>query len=586
MKVKSKSGNLFDIDLSSTAKGQVKIICPACIDTHSDRNQKNKDLSWSVSENVGNCKRCGEVFYKPIIKETIKNYVKPEWKNTTEIDEKVVKYFENRKISQFVLRNNNLVSSGMEFMPDHTGKVKTTQFNYWRGGELVNIKYRTGDKKFKMSSGAELIFYNIDSLKDSKIAIITEGEIDCLSLIEAGFKPVISVPNGAGASLDFMDNCIEDFIGIEKIIFATDQDEAGYKLRDEMARRLGIERCYKVEFSDCKDANEYHCKHGIENLRITIDTCEPFPVEGVFSTIDIRDELDSLYFNGLPTGEKINIPEFDKLITWQAGRVYTVTGIPSHGKSEFIDYVLARLNISKGWKPAFFSPEKHPLELHAASLGSQITGKIFNSEKLSKTEYDEVVSYMDNNFYFIKPEEDYTIDSILMRASSLVARKGINILVIDPYNRLDHRFPLGTSETNYISSFLDKLSNFAQRKDVMVILVAHPTKMRKTDDGKFDIPTLYDISGSANFYNKTDFGLTIYRDFIEKEIKVFVQKVKFRHLGETGSCTFKYNIDNGRFDIWNGYSLNQDNTSYFKRDKKVEETPELELTMRNEEVPY
>jgi twinkle protein len=581
MKVKSKSGNLFDLSIPVTAKGQIKIICPSCSETHSDHNKKNKDLSWSVSEHMGNCKRCGDVFYVPIVKEFVKNYVKPEWKNTTDLNDNVVKYFEKRKISQFVLRNNNLVSSGKEFMGDK-GIVMTTQFNYWHKGELINIKYRTGDKKFKMFKDAELIFYNIDSVRNEKTAIITEGEIDCLSLIEAGFKGVVSVPNGAGMSMDFLDNCIEEFIGVEKIILATDQDEAGLKLRDELARRLGVERCCKVNFNDCKDANEYHYRYGAEKLRLIIETCEPFPVEGVFSTIDFRDELESLYLNGLKPGENINVPEFDKLITWEVGRVYTITGIPSHGKSEFVDYILTRLNIFKGWKPAYFSPENYPLELHASKIIEKITGKQCKPETLNKSEFDSCVNYMDSNFYFVMPEDDFTIDSILLRASSLVARKGINVLVIDPYNKLEHKVPTGTSETNYISSFYDKLSNFAKRKGVMIFLVAHPVKMKKGSDGKFEIPTLYDISGSANFYNKTDFGLTVYRDFIEEEIKVIIQKVKFKHMGETGMCVFKYNINNGRFAIYNGFTIDWDNRSYFQKQESVIDNNDIWKLDKNE----
>lgn len=567
MKVKSKSGNLFDITISGTAKGNIKIICPACIDTHKERNQKNKDLSWNVEDRVGNCKRCGEVFFVPVVNETQKVYTKPEWKNNTELSDKVVKYFEDRKISQFVLRNNNLVTSGIEFM--YGSNVMTIQFNYWRNGELINIKYRTADKKFRLAKDAELIFYNIDSLKDSDTVIITEGEIDCLSLIEAGYKSVVSVPNGAGASMEFIDNCYESFVGIEKIILATDQDDAGLKLRDELARRLGIERCYKVNFTDCKDANEYHIKYGAEKLRLTVDANEPFPIEGTFSTGDIKEELESIYFNGLPAGETIGVKEFDKLITWQTGRIYTITGIPSHGKSEFVDYILTRLNILRGWKPAYFSPENHPIELHASKIIEKITGKTCKPANLSKSEFDECVNYMDANFYFILPEEDYSLDSILSRAGSLVARKGINVLVIDPYNKLEHKVPVGTSETSYISSFYDKLSIFAKRKNVTVILVAHPTKMKKNLDGKFDVPTLYDIAGSANFYNKTDFGITVYRDFTEEEIQVYVQKVKFKHLGENGSCRFKYNINNGRFEVYAGFDVSWDNISYFKRTEPV-----------------
>lgn len=570
MRVKTKTGQYFDIDIPAMSKGQIKMICPACVHTHSSSNQKNKDLSWNVTDSIGNCKRCGEVFYRPVIREVVKTYSRPEWKNTTDLDEKVVKYFEKRKISQFVLRNNNLVSSGLEFMgrPD----VMTIQFNYWRKGELINIKYRTADKKFKMCKDAELIFYNIDSLAGSNDAIITEGEVDCLSLLEAGYKAVVSVPNGAGASMEFIDNCIEDFIGIEKIILCTDQDEPGLKLRDELARRLGVERCYKIDLQDCKDANEYHCRYGIERLREVISRPEPFPVNGVFSTIDIRPEMESIYFNGLPAGVKINHKEHDELITWQTGRVYTVTGIPSHGKSEYVDFINVRLNIIHGWKTAYFSPENHPIELHASKILEKITGKSCRPDKLAKKEFDECMEYMDNNFYFIMPEDDFTVDSILSKAGTLVARKGIKILVIDPYNKLDHSIVAGTSETTYISQFYDKISNFAVKKDVMVVLVAHPKKMNKKSDGNYEIPNLYDISGSANFYNKTDFGITVYRDFTEDSVTAYIQKVKFKHMGQTGQVKFKYNKDNGRFDFNNGYDVIPDIRSYFKTDpvEKIE----------------
>jgi len=559
----SKSGQIYNINPPAKKMGNVKLICPVCSKSHTPDKQNNRDLSWSLDKKVGNCHRCGSSFYKHIFRsEVVKTYVKPVWKNTTELDDRVIKYLEDRKISQATIRWNNLVSSGMEFIG---GKQSMTiQFNYWRNPELINIKYRDAEKHFKMFKDAELIFYNLDSIQGQTSAIITEGEIDCLSLLEAGFKSVVSVPNGAGASLEFMENCINDFAGVEKIILATDQDEAGYKLRDELSRRFGVERCYKVDFADTKDANEYLIKYGAEKLRFTIEAAEPFPIEGIFTSLDVKDELESLYFNGLQRGETIGIKELDNLITWQGGRIYTVTGIPGHGKSEFIDFVLTRLNIFRGWKPGYFSPENWPIELHASKIIEKITGKKCSSEFLNKPEFDEALKYMADNFFFILPEDYFTVDTILTRASGLVARKGINVLVIDPYNRLEHKIPSGVSETHYISSFYDKLNNFAKRKNLVIILVAHPTKMKK-ENGKYEVPNLYDISGSANFYNKTDFGITIYRDMVEQEITVYIQKVRFKHLGENGKCSWKYNINNGRFEIYNGYDITWDNTSYFKK---------------------
>jgi len=559
----NKSGQTYNISPPARETGNVKLICPVCSKTHGHGKQGNKDLSWNLEKKIGKCHRCGSSFYKYTIRnEMIKNYSRPVWKNSTELDDKVIKYLESRKISQATIRLNNLVSSGMEFIADN--EVMTIQFNYWRNSELINIKYRDLKKHFKMFKNAELIFYNLDSIQDQTTVIITEGEIDCLSLLEVEFKSVVSVPNGSGASMDFIESCIDDFTGIDKIILATDQDESGFRLRDELARRFGIERCYKVDFRECKDANEFLVKYGSEKLRVIIETAESFPLEGVFTALDVKDELDSIYLNGLHRGENIGIKEFDVLISWETGRVYTITGIPAHGKSEFMDFILVLLNILKGWKIGYFSPENWPIELHVLKIIEKITGKKCSSESLNRTEFDDTVKYIADNFNFILPDNDFTVDTILNKASVLVARKGIRVLVIDPYNRLEHKIPAGMSETHYISSFYDKISNFAKRKNVMVILVAHPIKM-KMENAKFEVPNLYDISGSANFFNKTDFGLTVYRDMIEEVIMVYVQKVRFRHLGQNGKCTWKFNSINGRFAIYNGYNVQWDNDNYLKK---------------------
>ena len=83
--------------------------------------------------------------------------------------------------------------------------------------------------------------------------------------------------------------------------------------------------------------------------------------------------------------------------------------------------------------------------------------------------------------------------------------------MIDPYNRLENEQGQ-RNETQYVSEVLDKLQNFAQRHDVLVILMAHPTKLTKNKDGIYEAPSLYDISGSANFYNKADFGIVVHRN--------------------------------------------------------------------------
>ena len=122
--------------------------------------------------------------------------------------------------------------------------------------------------------------------------------------------------------------------------------------------------------------------------------------------------------------------------------------------------------------------------------------------------------------------------------------------MIDPYNRIEPEGSDTRSETLQISALLDRLTRFAQTNDVLVVLMAHPTKLSKNKEGVIDPPSLSDISGSAHFYNKADYGLVVHRNRQMKNVLVKVEKVKFRHLGESGKTFFGYNPVNGRYHLW------------------------------------
>ena len=105
------------------------------------------------------------------------------------------------------------VTCGLEFMPQLNKEVETIQFNYFRNSELVNVKYRGAKKSFKLHKGSELIFYNIDSVKDRKEVIICEGEIDALTFKQCGYDSVVSVPNGANLNTNNLDvHCKSSFL--------------------------------------------------------------------------------------------------------------------------------------------------------------------------------------------------------------------------------------------------------------------------------------------------------------------------------------------------------------------------------------
>lgn len=580
----------YDIQAPHGYSGNKKVFCPQC---HNDRRDKrDKSLSINLATGEFNCHYCGfsgcaaekEPWeqdkpwhnYAPIRKQK-PVYKKPIERPHGAIGPKVLAWFNGRGISAQTL-NALKISEGLEWMPQKQGQANTVQFNYYHNGELVNTKFRTGDKCFKLCSGAQLIPYNIDSIRGQKECIITEGEMDALSFYEIGFHNVISVPNGANANLDYLDDFIEEYFDDKETIFiASDTDTKGVLLRDELLRRFGAERCRVLEYGEgCKDANEQLMKYGRESLKKCLENAPEIKLEGVFTVSDFEDRLDALFEHGMQKGVTIGLENFDRLCSFETKRICIVTGIPGSGKSEFIDLIAERLNMRYGWRFAYFSPENAPLEYHASKLIEKFTGQKFDKTHLSFGAYKQVKEHLNTDFYFIAPKEDYRLDTILEKARFLVRRKGIKCLVIDPYNRLEDESD-GHNETKYISRQLDKLTNFAQLNDVLVILMAHPTKLYKNKDGVIEAPTLYDISGSAHFYNKTDFGIVVHRNRTDNTVEVGVKKVKFRHLGECGTAVFKYNLNNGRYSpYYPNTEVVWDNSNHLVEEQKKREQEAME----------
>lgn len=522
--------------------GEVQTTCPQCSETR--KKKKDKCLSVQLDKQTWFCHHCGWKGYLKPDKDIV--YKLPEWKNKTDLNDLTVKWFETRKISQGTLQRAK-VTDGMEWMPKAQKEILTIQFNYFRNGQLVNVKYRGKDKDFKLHKDAELIFYNLDAIKDVQDVFIVEGEMDALTFLEAGIQNVISVPNGATLTtnnLIYVNNCIDELQG-KRFILALDNDTAGRALRQSIVDRLGVENCLYLEFDGCKDANEYLIKNDLNTFRKAVLNVKEFPLEGSFTITDISDEIYDLYENGLDKGVNTFIPDFN--LRFVKGYITTITGIPSHGKSDFLDYICLSLHRQANWKGAFYSPENKPTQLHFSKMARKITGKGWMGDnKMTWEEVAKVGTYLDREVWFIKPEKDFTLDSILKSVKQLKTRFGLDYFVIDAWNKLEHQYT--DSETKYIGQSLDKLAMFCEVENIHCFIVAHPTKMRKEKDGqRYEMPTLYDISGSSNFYNKSDNGICVYRDFVTNKTIVSVLKVKFTHWGETGSSEYFYDLVSGRY---------------------------------------
>ena len=530
--------------------GENQMVCPECSEHRKPQNKKLKVFSFNLNKGAGRCNHCGLVLveFKDLEKHTKIEYKRPLYKSNCKYSDDMLKFFKDRLISEKTLLEMKVTES-IEWMPKNQKEIPVIQFNYFRNGELINIKYRGKNKDFKLYKDAELIFYNLDATIDNETIIIVEGEMDALALYECGYKNVISVPNGATIgkiNLEYLDNCVDSFTKDTKFILALDNDKAGNNLQEELARRLGYENCSKVHFKDCKDANECLIKYGIKVTRDCIDDAKEFPIVGVFNANDIKDDIYNFYNNGLPSGCGIGMAEMDMHLKFQPGYLTTITGIPGHGKSEFLDFLLCRLNVSHGWKTALYSPENHPLELHFSKFAEKMIGKPFEGrDRLSPIDLENMIKYHSDNFFFINPENDFKLENILDSVRQLVRKKGINAFVIDAWNKLDHHYT--TNETKYISEQLDKITRFCEFNKVHCFLVAHPTKIKKLDNGIYEVPNLYSISGSANFYNKTANGITIYRNFNNGITEVYIQKVKFKHWGQVGCVQLSWDRTNGRY---------------------------------------
>ena len=521
-------------------EGKTQGTCPLCSSNRQPKNQKLKCASYDWERGLGTCHNCNKTFQLHTYQRkgnSERVYVRPDTPaNFNEVSTNVETWFGTRGISKQTLKDLQ-VTEGLEFMPQTGKKENTIQFNYFMGDQLINVKYRDGRKNFKLYKGAEKVFYNINSIVGYDTCVIVEGEMDVLALHEAGIPNAISVPNGAtinNNNLDYLDNCIDYFDDKTKIILAVDADEPGQMLQRELVRRLGAEVCYLIDFNGNKDANDFLLEHGADELRDAIHSARPVPLENVSTLKDVEDELRDFVKNGFKPGYQIGISNFDKIFSTYTGQFITVTGIPSSGKSDFVDQMVVGYNNNYGWKTAFASPENQPVYLHAHKLMRKTWQDMPSPGDIGSGKWKEVADHVNDNYFFIDMDK-YSLESVLRKGAELVKRKGIKCLVIDPFNKIRDTNAVSDDVNRYTMDYLAKIETFCKKYDVLTFIVAHPTKMYKGNDGKIEEPTMYNIKGGGEWYDASYHGLLVHRDYEAKTTKVKVLKVKFQNLGENGA---------------------------------------------------
>jgi twinkle protein len=527
--------------------GDQKVVCPKC--SHDRKKKNDRCLSVNVEKGVWKCHNPG-CEWEAGFGITQKVYNKPE-RIETDIMKSAVDWLSGRSISNATI-NKLGITSGNAYMPQVNKEVHTIQYNYYKNGKVVNIKYRDANKNFKMIAGAELTLYCMDLCVDKDYVIICEGEMDAASFWECGLQAV-SVPNGASTGrLEYLDSAIDFLNEFKRVYIATDMDKPGRELASELSRRLGKERCYEVILNG-KDANDVLMTEGHESLKNAIKTSKLYPLEGVHTAESVYSSMLSELLNGSTPGKPLSeYPEFSTIHSWRPGLLTVVTGIPSHGKSSFVDNLIVQVAKELDWPIAVWSaekprPERHILELYSILLNKSIISQNYEGGKLSFADIENHREFFSSHFYLIDTgANDITVDGLLAKGRELVKRNGIKLLVLDNWVTIEHRLPNGSSKHEYSGQAISKMALWCKQNDCDIILVAHPKKMDR-EGRQYRVPNGYDISDSSNFFNLPDNGLTVYRNYETGQTEIHKWKNRWREIGNSGVVYMSYNKHTGKF---------------------------------------
>lgn len=412
---------------------------------------------------------------------------------------------------------------------------------YLMNGEIKNRKYRsTIEKRFWQDGGAQFV-WNYDCLENAGTLIITEGELDAVSALQAGFEKTISIPNGGSEGESNMQWLydIEEKIGSE-IILAFDNDNVGHSLLEQVSGILGKARCKWACYpKGCKDLNDALMRFGERGVTESIERAKWVSVKGHYK----MSELAPLPYR-VPMSADMG--ELDNHIKLRLGDLSVLTGIPGQGKTTFANDLINRILEKYDLKACFASFENPPQTDHKRMLRTWKIGKL--EKHMSDKEKQDADKWIDEKYMFIVPGEndDITLEWLIERMEVVVYRHGVKILVIDPWNEMDHIRPQGVTLTEYTGNALKIIKSFAKSRGVHVMIVAHPAKLKRGQDGQYPIPSLYDISDSQHWANKPDLGIVVHRG----EEGDTVRTVKSRYhteIGTPGIVDVMFLQDTGRF---------------------------------------
>ena len=415
-------------------------------------------------------------------------------------------------------------------------------------GEHLANKYR----KTKKSEGPKMWFekgtnvntlFNMDKVNISEPLLITEGEFDCLSAIESGFKNTVSIPSGVNSTNEWITSnwtFIEQF---EEVIIWFDNDEAGIKGAREVFNRLPNSSVKIVRCEVANDINELLHKYGKLAVLKQIEKASTPVLEGV-ATLDMIEDFDVHEAETLKTGiEYID----DKLIGMVFGSLNVLSGRNGSGKSTILNQIYIAEAINQGYKTFLFSGElisgnvKYWLLQTLANEDqfAEYTAKDGHKyKKVTIQSKEKIVNDMKDRF-FLYDSDDYRIEAIIEKMTILAKRYGVRVFVIDNLMTIESSLKdKYEAETDIVK----KLKNFAKKYNALVHLVAHPRKSMNDEIEKDD------VAGSANITNLADYVTTISRakdDVVEYD--AILKILKNRHTGVNVGKRLMFNIERKRF---------------------------------------
>ena len=432
-------------------------------------------------------------------------------------------------------------------------------FRHFVGGDdSDHWAYRTitGEKDFSQSSGTKRVLWNNQCMLDGEDAdlpvIITEGHLDALALIVVGYKRVMSIPDGAPSEQTEAPQTKYDYLervnweNASQVILAVDNDGPGQALREDLAIRIGKSRCKWVRWpKGCKDANDVLVKHDSAVLMDCIHNARWFDLDGLYRLRDLPEAEPEAPW-------QVGIDGLDDLWKPSPGRLTVLTGIPGHGKSQLTTDIVCHLVHRHGLVVAMASFEDDVRGSLVPRLRQWFLGR--EARFCHQDDIDKADAWIDRQFVFIQPPESTnetpTVAWFMERAEAAVIRHAARFVVLDPWNEVDHTGrPPDVSQTEYVGTMLARLRRSAKTKRYHLLVAAHPTKLMKNGDGKYPPPTGYNIADSANWVNKPDNGLTIYRD---QDNQVQLHSWKCRRdglIGTRGKRHMRFNTQTVRYTL-------------------------------------